>query len=98
MLVAFVDAVTHAPDAVIIVAAVLTALGVIWRRFIIPTNALLQRIDKSLGYVESEMKFNGGATQRDAIKRIEEYVEHLDARLTQIEANTKKIEQEVVDE
>lgn len=86
------EALAEVPNWIIVIAAVLTALGVIWRRFIQPTTRLLHRIEASLSYVESEMKFNGGTTQRDAIRRIEEYVKHLDTRLSQIEANTNKEE------
>ena len=83
------DALNEVPNWIVVTAAVLTALGVIWRKFIQPTTRMLQRIEASLKYVETEMHFNGGTTQRDAIKRIDDAVRHLDERLRQIESNTK---------
>lgn len=37
-----------------------------------------QRIDDSLSYIEAEMRFNGGATLRDAVKRIEGQIGHIE--------------------
>jgi hypothetical protein len=59
------------------IATFLTALGVIWRQVLKPMKELLHRIEVSLQYVESELKFNGGATQRDAIGRLEDALEEL---------------------
>lgn len=62
-----------------IIAAVLIAVGVIGKA----AHWLYrwaQRIDESLSYIEGEMRFNGGSTMRDAVKRIE-------SRLDQIEHN-----------
>ncbi len=59
------------------VAAVLVAVGVIGKsaHWI---YRWAQRIDTSLSYIEGEMRFNGGATMRDAIKRIEQRVEAIE--------------------
>lgn len=59
------------------IAAVLVAVGVIgkaahW------VYKWAERIDGSLSYIEGEMRFNGGATMRDAIKRIERRVETIE--------------------
>ena len=84
------EVLSNVPDWTVLVAAVLTALGVIWRRFVQPTTHLLHRIEASLSYVEAEMSFNSGKTARDAIERIDKAVRHLDDRLKQIESNTHR--------
>ena len=79
---------SQVPDWIVIAAAVVTAIGVIWQRTIKPFVHTMRRIESSLDYVAAEMHLNGGATARDAIKRIDEAVVGLDGRLRRIEANT----------
>lgn len=54
-----------------IIAAVLVAIGVVGKS-IHWVYRWAQRIDDSLSYIEGEMRFNGGSTMRDAVKRIEQ--------------------------
>jgi len=66
----------------ITIAAVLTAAAAIgkaahW------VYRWMKRLDGSLAYIEKEMRFNGGTTMRDALKRIE-------SRLTDIEQNQEQ--------
>ena len=69
------------------VAAVLVAVGVIGKAAHWLYN-WAQRIDGSLTYIQSEMSFNGGATMRDAVKRIE-------TRLDRIEGNQADVASEL---
>ena len=66
-------------DYPILTSAVLVALGTIGKS-VHCGYQFAKRIEQSVSYIESEMRFNGGTTTRDAIGRIE-------IRLTHIEAN-----------
>ena len=67
------------------VAAFLTALGIIWQKLIRPIAEAVHRIENSLSYVESELRFNGGTTARDALGRLEKSLAATDSRLRLIE-------------
>ena len=69
------------------IAALIVALGVIGKG-IHWVYLWAQRIDGSLSYIESEMRFNGGATLRDAVKRIE-------VRLSVMEQNQDDIRHDI---
>ena len=66
-------------DYPILTAAVLVAVGTIGKS-VHWVYMFSKRIESSVNYIESEMRFNGGSTTRDAIGRIER-------RLKTIEAN-----------
>ena len=65
-------------DYPILTAAVLVALGTIGKS-VHWVYGFSKRIEASVGYIESEMRFNGGATTRDAIGRIEIRLAHIEA-------------------
>ena len=58
-------------------AAVLVALATIGKS-IHWVYRWAQRIDDSLSYIEGEMRFNGGSTMRDAVKRIEQRLDEIE--------------------
>lgn len=60
------------------VAGGLVSLGVIWR-FLTGVYRWTKRIETALGFVEEQMRPNGGSSLRDSLDRIEN-------RLTQVEA------------
>lgn len=91
------EALADVPDWIIVTAAVITAFGVIWRKFVQPTAKLLAEIREALTYVQRELSFNGGSSMRDAIQRIDIQVRRLDDRLTQIETNTHRTTEIVED-
>ena len=64
-------------DYPILTAAVLLALGTIGKS-VHWAYRFSKRIEASVGYIESEMRFNGGATTRDAIGRIEIRLAHIE--------------------
>ncbi len=69
------------------IAAVLLAVAVIGRA-LHWVYKWAERIDSSLTYIQGEMSLNGGATMRDAVKRI-------DDRLKTIEANQHHVAAEL---
>ena len=87
-MIAIENLLSQVPDWIVIAAAVVTAIGVIWRKAVRPFVLMMRRIERSLQYLDAEMHFNGGATARDAIRRIDEAVSGLDERLRRIEVNT----------
>jgi tetrahydromethanopterin S-methyltransferase subunit G len=50
---------------------IITAIGLIWQRILKPMRDTINDIHRKMEYVQGEMSFNGGATQRDAIARLE---------------------------
>ena len=70
-----------------LIAAVLLAVGVIGKA-VHWGYRWAQRIDESLEYVREELSYNGGATMRDAVKRIEN-------RLGVIEGNQANVAAEL---
>ena len=70
----------------IIVGSIVVALGAIGK-FVHVLYKWAKGIEATIDYVATEMHFNGGATMRDAIKRIE-------ARQVELEiAHKKELEQ-----
>jgi len=65
-------------DYPILTAAVLVALGTIGKS-VHWAYGFSKRIEASVNYIESEMRFNGGSTVRDAIGRIESRLAHIEA-------------------
>ena len=65
-------------DYPILTAAVLVAIGTIGKS-IHWVYGFSKRIEASVNYIESEMRFNGGATVRDAIGRIEVRLAHIES-------------------
>ena len=68
-----------------LVAGVIVALAVIGKA-VHWVYRWAERIDSSLGYIESEMRFNGGSTMRDAVKRIESRIDHLETTVKEGQA------------
>lgn len=66
----------------ILAAAIVVALGTIGKA-VLWVYRFSKRIEASISYIESEMRFNGGSTIRDAVGRIE-------GRLDVIESNNPK--------
>lgn len=73
-------AVTEVWEYPAVIAGVIVAVAVIGKA-IHWIYAWAQRIDDSLSYIEQEMRFNGGSTMRDAVKRIEGRIDHLEGTL-----------------
>lgn len=71
-------------DTVITAAAVLAAIGAIYRLAIRPIIAIFHRIDKALVVVEKELQPNGGSSLRDAVNRVEFVAGHTSARVEQL--------------
>jgi hypothetical protein len=67
------------------IGAFLTSVGIIWQKVLRPTRDLLFRIEHSLKYVETELRFNGGTTARDALERVEKSLAAADRRMRRIE-------------
>lgn len=70
----------HAPNAVIIAAAVVTALGIIWRKVVVPVRgwfrqfkAWMDRVETSMTWVEAQMKPNGGGSLVDKVNMLLEH-------------------------
>ena len=77
---------------VVLAAAVLVAIGTIWRYVIRPPIRFAKRVEQALQNVDQQLKPNGGKTLRDAVDRIEGRVANLEqwreddvARLEQLE-------------
>lgn len=66
----------------ITVAAVLTAVGVIWSKGVMPVYRFAKTVEKHVTFVETEMTSNGGSSLRDAITRIEQRVNVIEEHLT----------------
>lgn len=69
------DGISLATEVPITIAAVLVALGVIWRKVVIPVRAFVRRfkawmtrIEESTSLVEEQMKPNSGSTLWDKIE------------------------------
>ncbi len=68
-----------------VVAAILGALGLIWRMVVKKIVDLGKRIEASLRVVEAELKSNGGNSLRDAVDRLEQQHGRLEARIDNID-------------
>ena len=69
---------------IVTVAAVLAALGVIYRAMVRPVMQFGRRIDKALGAVEKELQPNGGSSLRDAVNRVESVAGHTSVRVEEL--------------
>ena len=67
---------------IITAGAVVAALGVIYRTLISPIYKWMQRVEKALTHVESNMYNNGGSSLRDAVDRIEKRITVVEDYLT----------------
>ena len=83
---------TELGQDVVLVAAVLVALGTVYRYTIRPVIRFCRRVESAISNVEMQLKPNGGKTLRDAVDRIEGRVANLEqwreddvARLEQLE-------------
>lgn len=79
---------------ILTVAAVIVALGVIWRYLILPPIRLFKRLEKAVLLVEKEMRPNGGSSLRDSTDRLERIVGQVSIDVTKIsgrmdEANSR---------
>lgn len=80
----------HANQAVIL--SILCGGIVGFGRYVIrPMFRFAQRVEKSLGFVEAQMKTNGGSTLRDKVDRISHRVDLLET-LPQAVARTANLE------
>jgi hypothetical protein len=68
------------------IAAVIVALTVIGKA-IHGVYGWAKRMDTSLTYIETEMRFNGGTTMRDAVKRIEQRLEVMETNQAEIKSS-----------
>lgn len=68
-----------------IIAAVLTAIGLIWKMLIKKIVDGAKRIEASLRFVEAELKPNGGSSLRDAVDRLEQQHGILQTRMDTID-------------
>jgi hypothetical protein len=83
---------TQLGQDVVLVAAVLVALGTIYRYVIKPPIKFARRLEATMTTVKNQLEPNGGKTLRDAVDRIEGRVANLEqwreddvARLEQLE-------------
>ncbi len=74
-----------------VVAAVIVAVGVIWRGVVRPVIRYARRVETTIQAVQGQMVNNGGTTLRDAVDRIdlrtstlEAWRESVDARLPNV--------------
>lgn len=69
-------------QTLITIAAVVTAVGIIWRKGILPVYKFAKKLEQHVTFVENQMTRNGGTSMRDAIHRIEERVCAIEEHLT----------------
>jgi hypothetical protein len=74
------DVVQDVPNALIVVAAVVTAVGIIWRKVVTPVRgwfhsfkAWMERIEHGMTWVEAQMKPNGGGSLVDKVNMLLEH-------------------------
>jgi hypothetical protein len=53
------------------IAAVVASCGVIYRGFLLPVHRWANRLEKTIGFVEEQMRPNSGSSLRDSLDRIE---------------------------
>ena len=63
-------------------AAVVTAVGVLWKKVILPVYGFAKKVEQHVHFVETQMTANGGSSLRDAIQRIEQRVNVIEEHLT----------------
>lgn len=78
------EVLTQAPNGVIISAAVIAALGVIWRKVVVPVRGWfrsfrewMHRIETAVTWVDHQMKPNGGSSLVDKVNNTVEKVDEL---------------------
>lgn len=64
-------------------AAVVTAVGVLWKKVVLPVYRFAKKMEQHVTFVEMQMTANGGSSLRDAIQRIEQRVNVIEEHLTQ---------------
>ena len=64
-------------------AAVVTAVGVLWKKVVLPVYKFAKKMEQHVTFVEMQMTANGGSSLRDAIQRIEQRVNVIEEHLTQ---------------
>ena len=64
---------------IILVGAVLAALGVIWRVVLHPTVRFFKRLETTITFVEETLRPNGGGSLRDQIDMLVRRTESLEA-------------------
>lgn len=67
---------------IITAAAVVTAVGVLWKKVVLPVYKFAKKMEQHVTFVESQMTPNGGSSLRDAIQRIESRVNAIEEHLT----------------
>lgn len=74
-----------AGELVIWTAAVVTAIGVLWRQVVRPAYRWLHRMGQMIEFVGGQMQNNGGSTLRDGVDRLDQRTASMDERLTAVE-------------
>ncbi len=71
------DLLESTPNFVVISAAVVTGLGIIWRKVVMPVRgwfrqfkAWMDRVETSMTWVEQQMKPNGGGSLVDKVNML----------------------------
>lgn len=79
-----VDVVREFPNGVVLTAAVVVALGVIWRKVVAPVRqwfrslkAWMERMEVALGWVDIQMKPNSGSSLTDKVNATVVAIEEL---------------------
>lgn len=67
---------------IITAAAVVTAVGVLWQKGILPIYKFAKKMEQHVAFVEEQMTPNGGSSLRDSINRIEKRVNAIEEYLT----------------
>lgn len=65
-------------DYVIRVAALVAALGVIWRAIVLPSARWARRMEQYVEFIESQMRHNGGTSVKDTVERIDKRTARLE--------------------
>lgn len=73
---------------IILIAAVVAAVGALYRQVIRPMVRTIKRIADTVEIVEAQMRPNGGKSIRDALDQVLARIEGLEARLTSVESST----------
>lgn len=66
-------------NTLLYVAGGVTAVGVILRTAVMPIYRWARRLEDALGYVEGQMRHNGGTSVKDAVTRIDDRTQRLEA-------------------
>lgn len=71
---------------IILIAAVVAAIGALHRQVVRPMVRTIRRIAETVETVEAQMRPNGGSSMRDAIDRVLARLAQLEQRITALEA------------